>query len=253
MRVVFSIWGNPIATNYLIWLLPLTLFFVAEYPERSAVLKLLGLASVLVSLVAIYLSGNRVAWILTAPVLLACAASRTRKGWFWLTLLALPFAFMFLPATFHDHLIYATVIQPDRSVIIRQNLLRRAWGLILHNPLGNGWGAGFLVHNDFLQIATDVGVPALLVFAWLLVQALRDLRHASVRLAGTHLAGFARALLISMLALVGSMQMHPILEIPTLAVSVWFFYALALRVPQLQGAVPAPALVGTPRVGQKIA
>jgi len=252
VRVVYSIWGNTMASNYLIWLLPLTLFFIVQYPERSSGLRLLGLASVFISLVAVYLSGNRAAWILVVLIIFVYPSLQKQKGWFWLTILTLPAAFKFLPDTIYNHLIYAVLIQPDSAVTTRQRLWQRAWELTLHNPLGNGWGAGFLVHNDFLQIATDVGVPALVLFAWLLLQAFRNLRHVSVKLAGTHLAGFAGALFVSILACLGSMQMHPILEVPPLAVSVWFFYALALRLPQLQEVTPAPTLIGTPRVGQKM-
>ena len=186
-RAVFSIWGNTVASNYLIWLLPFMLFFVAQYPERSLGLRLLGLVSVFICFPAVYISGNRSAWLITVLTLLAYTASQTRKGGFWLALLALLLAFKFLP-DIQDHLIYATVIRPDTGTLRREDLWRQTWELILHNPLGSGWGVGPLAHNAFLQIAADAGVPTMIVFAWLLVRALRDLRRVSVKLAGTHLA-----------------------------------------------------------------
>jgi len=230
VRVPFSIWGNPIAANFLIWMLPFTWYFVFEHPERRTALKLIGMISFIISFSSIYLSGNRSAWLLTVIVVFAYTALQRKKVSILAILIVAIFVFLNLPDTIIKHLYHETIVTPDSSIIIRQKLWSRAWNLLSQNPLGNGWGSGYLVHNDFMQIATDVGLPAMIIVLGIFWRVLRDIRHMSIYALDTNFAGFSRVLFITLLAMIGSMQVHPILEIPILAVPVWFIYSLAVRV-----------------------
>src|SRR5262249_31693775 len=53
----------------------------------------------------------------------------------------------------------------DTSGIKRWGRLADAITATLNQPLGNGWGAAGWVHNDFIQVAANLGVLAGLLFA----------------------------------------------------------------------------------------
>jgi len=74
----------------------------------------------------------------------------------------------------------------DSSLGERQAFYALGEQVVIHYPFGAGWGAGFYIdasglqtdhdpndwpwyHNDYLQLAVQVGIPGLLAFAWMFV------------------------------------------------------------------------------------
>src|SRR5688500_11887998 len=112
----------------------------------------------------------------------------------------------------------------------------------MHNPIfGVGIGADMLalneyrgtdtyrsVHNAYLQYAVDLGLPGLILFAWLHIMCFRNARRVERRAdaepALRHLAPLAAGIQISLVAFFVAAMFHPI------AYQFYFFTVAGLAV-----------------------
>ena len=128
-------------------------------------------------------------------------------------------------------------VDSEGSAHARWQTMKSAFGLMLEYPLfGVGIGQNVLalnevgaprwslVHNVYLQIAVDLGIPALLVYVLLFYRAFRSVREArrawSAR--GVDLYYLAQGLEISMLGFAVAAMFYPI------AYHFFFYYLLGL-------------------------
>jgi len=128
-------------------------------------------------------------------------------------------------------------VDSEGSAHARWQTMKSAFGLMLEYPLfGVGIGQNVLalnevgaprwslVHNVYLQIAVDLGIPALLVYVLLFYRAFRSVREArrawSTR--GVDLYYLAQGLEISMLGFAVAAMFYPI------AYHFFFYYLLGL-------------------------
>jgi O-antigen ligase len=135
----------------------------------------------------------------------------------------------FLPTGYTQRLSTIADINADQtgSATGRWRDTQAAVGLVVRNPIvGAGIGQDILamnetrgadwtaVHNAFLQYGVDLGVPGLLLFAWLYLSCVKSARLVARRTAGDRsrreLGNLAVGVLVSLLAFGVAALFHPI-------------------------------------------
>lgn len=190
-ELVYRIDGDMAATNqYATYLLTGALIFTAlvagsKLPKQSRIAMLIPL--VLVGM-ALLLTLSRGAWLGTAVALLCLMFMlRPRRGLSALAIAAfVVVALQFLhPQTASEF--FARAHQYDSGIRQRQLYENIGLAVVRQYPLGAGWGAWFTqtptgvqpvsgypwYHDDYLQLATEVGIPGLAVMLAILLSVLR--------------------------------------------------------------------------------
>ena len=188
-RALFSFWGAPMAV------LVVTLCFQAHWylwaRADEVQYKLFVLASALLQMYAIYISGTRNMWI--AVLSTTVFAVYLRYG-FRRSLLIVPLGVFLLTLApeegvqrmqsfyfLHEHDQYGRddTRWLDSSGAKRVERMNTALAMIASRPWGSGWAASGWVHSDVVSIAADLGILFGLVFVVLLLRTtLRTLAAA---------------------------------------------------------------------------
>jgi probable O-glycosylation ligase (exosortase A-associated) len=199
---------------------------------RSAAMKGLAAAAMLLSMVAVIVTFSRAGFLTLAATFLMClwvlirsrapgkAAALLISG-----LLLLPL----VPTGYADRLSTITDTAADRTGSAQGRLkdFKTAVGIVARNPVvGAGIGQDILamneergadwtrVHNAFLEYAVDLGVPGLLLFLWLFVACFRTARAVERQAARDpalrDLASMAMGVQISLVAFGVAACFHPI-------------------------------------------
>jgi len=174
-RLAFLFWGSHLAANLIAPVFPILLLLKVEKDsiiKNNYVLTFL----VIVNLFAIYLSGNRISWLIIT-ILLFATITQYRSS---LIPYMKPYA-LFITIAFVAY-IYSQPVEGryistfkaltgnidtryDSSSgerIVRANI---AINSIFEKPFGTGWGSQGWVHSDVLQIGASIGViPGLILF-----------------------------------------------------------------------------------------
>jgi O-antigen ligase len=174
----------------------------------------------------------------------------TTTGLFYLTrlrrgrhgvvlLLVLLVALAFTVDGFVDRLTSVTDIQHEGSARERWETLFHALSLVMNHPLlGVGVGQSIIalnetggvrwrnIHNLYLEIAADLGLPALIVYCLLFVHAVRSVVRArrALRARGSPISHVAEGLEISLLGFAIAAMFYPI------AYHLFVYYLLGLAV-----------------------
>jgi O-antigen ligase len=199
--------------------------------------------------------------VLAAAVALAAAgivATFSRAGFFYLSttvvlyltrlrrgrraivlLLILLIALAFTVDGFVDRIGSSTDVQHEGSARERWETLFSATSLIMHHPLlGAGIGQSIIalnetggvrwrnIHNVYLEIAADLGLPALIVYLLLFLRAVRSVMTArrALRARGSSLYHLAQGLEISLFGFAVAAMFYPI------AYHLFVYYLLGLAV-----------------------
>ena len=99
----------------------------------------------------------------------------------------------------------------------------------MESPYGSGWSSAGWVHSDFLQVAVNLGIAAGFIFLGgyfftmlrLGRRVLSDLRAKGAQ------GDLGLALMVSMIAVGGTLAMEGVSVLPQLVLPVWFVWALA--------------------------
>lgn len=195
---------------------------------------------------------------------LACtftlSVARLRRGRVWaLLLLAAAVPLVLGIDGFTDRMLTITDVHGEASARDRWEGMSKAVEAIAAHPLlGAGIGQGVLalnelggprwreVHNMYLQIALDLGLPALLVLVALVYRAIRSVHGAMTawRARGDELHHVAQGLETSLIGFAAAAMFYPI------AYHFFFYYLLGLAVAARRLARhAAPAAVPAPRRG----
>ena len=174
-RLAFLFWGSHLAANLIAPVFPILILLKVEKDsiiKNNYVLTFL----VIVNLFAIYLSGNRISWLIIT-ILLFATITQYRSS---LIPYMKPYA-LFITIAFVAY-IYSQPVEGryistfkaltgnidtryDSSSgerIVRANI---AINSIFEKPFGTGWGSQGWVHSDVLQIGASIGViPGLILF-----------------------------------------------------------------------------------------
>jgi O-antigen ligase len=225
-RANFTFFGGAIASIFLVtvWLVNLSLV----YSTQHRWVAFLWLAGAVMSGFAIYLSGNRAPWVgAFVGLCIFVLFDLRRRGVIVLAGLAL---LPLLPQQFYHHL--WAVVDPtryyDTSVLKRRQWFQSALDLTWHNPIiGRGWGSSGWVHSDLLQIAANLGVPALALFLLWYVDKIYKLVLVVRKSASSILSTYAAGILSGLIAVLICLSAESIILLPQLIVPIWFLLALA--------------------------
>ncbi|TAK34801.1 MAG: hypothetical protein EPO21_08510 [Chloroflexota bacterium] len=228
-RADFTFFGGAVSSVYLsVVLLPLISSAIAG---RQVGIRLLMLATTLVCGVGVYMSGTRGPWLAVPVALLAYALMNWKRAWLLIPVVGVivwlpPESYRNIAALYDPNTFY------DTSVLGRQEQLRAGLAMMQNSPFwGNGWGAAGWVHNDLVQIGANLGVPALLLFAWWYIGRMWRLAKVtrgpnSERLGMREYAvGLAAGLCAALINLTG----EAIVVLPHIIIPLWFLLALADR------------------------
>ncbi len=164
-------------------------------------------------LVGIYLTYTRGAWLALAIGVLVIAAAGGRRVLAATTVLGLVAYVLFFP------LVQNRLTFSDHSIATRVSLTETATTALRANPLlGGGWGSNYYLygnvlvplfdqndlpfwHDDYLIVATQVGLPGLAVFLSIWVTLLWNLLRAHRRAPPGPLRAYLLALLAALAAI----------------------------------------------------
>ena len=229
LRASFSFWGTPAATFICALALPLAIVLWEWYPARRLRLLLLGMLGL--QLLAIYIGGYRSIWYIAAVELALFFILRYGLLPGALALLPLLAGVQFLPQITQQRalstLLFFQGQSTESSLVKRYDRASNALELALRQPWGVGWAGSGWPHNDFLQVAANLGLLAGLVFFGGYLAALVRLGRRVWRMPhqGEAFAlGFA--LLLAFIAAGGLLAMEGVQVLPQLALPVWLVWVL---------------------------
>jgi len=174
-RLAFLFWGSHLAANLIPPIFPILLLLKAEKDSITNNKYLLTML-VLTNLIAIYLSGNRISWLILTLLLFATIIQYRGS--------LIPYMksyILFVTMGFVVY-IYSQPVEGryistfkaltgnidaryDSSGIARMDRAKIAIESIIKHPLGTGWSSQGWVHSDILQIAATIGIiPGFLLF-----------------------------------------------------------------------------------------
>jgi putative inorganic carbon (hco3(-)) transporter len=237
--------------------------------------RLVAIAALLLAVLAIVLTFSRAGFVTLAAsfVMFLLVLARRKAPGAAAALLALAICIPpLLPAGYVDRLSTITNIEADRtgSAQGRWRDIQEAAEVVAKNPVvGAGIGNDILamnaqrgddwtqVHNVYLQYGVDLGIPGLLLFAWLHLLCYRTARAVEKRSAkqGTNrdLTLLAAGIQVSLVAFLVAAMFHPI------AYQFYFFSIAGLAVALRNiwhseagvgtGSVTGRATASTPAVG----
>ena len=167
-RLAFLFWGSHLAANLIPPIFPILLLLKSEKDsivENNFFLTLL----VFVNLFAIYLSGNRISWLILTLFIIITLFFYNNKFIPYLKTYSLILIVAFITYIYSQPVQgrYISTFkaltgnidtQYDSSGGARMNRALIALNSIKRNPMGTGWGSQGWVHSDILQIGASVGV-----------------------------------------------------------------------------------------------
>jgi hypothetical protein len=170
-RASFGFWGSPAAVFILVLSLPLMFILLKWW--RKPYQKYLIYFGVFLHLVGVYIGGYRSVWFFMGLEIVLWLI--IRRGVLVGLYLLLPLILLvrFVPESAQERLtsLYAVfeghVV--DSSAQVRLDRINFALDAIRKHPLGGGWAFSGWVHNDLLQVAANLGLPAvgILLFGWI--------------------------------------------------------------------------------------
>jgi putative inorganic carbon (HCO3(-)) transporter len=211
-------------------ILPLAVALLLIHRGRVARLLLVGV--VLVGVVAVIVTFSRAGFLTLATIIaLYCwrLSTRSKRGWAVGVLVLSLAAAPLLPSSYLDRLGTITSIEsdPTGSAQARWSDMIAAASFVLEHPIaGAGVGMNVLalneergpawkmVHNVYLQLAVDLGLPGLILFLLLLVWSIRNVglvrRLAAGAPGARDLFHLAEGLQISLVAFAVAALFHPV-------------------------------------------
>jgi len=167
-RAAFSFWGSPDAVYMCLLALPFGLCIWQWW--RASWARAINAAGMLCLIYAAYLSGHRNAWLVIGVQV--CLILLLKKKYYVFGVVALMFVLWYerLPDQARTRiysgaqLIAGKPLDDDSSGQGRWNRTTASWNHVFERPLGGGWAAAGWVHNDFLQIAENLGLAVGLFF-----------------------------------------------------------------------------------------
>jgi len=173
-RSAFLFWGSHLAANLIAPIFPILLLLKTEKDPITTNHSFLTIL-VLINLFAIYLSGNRISWLILTILLIATIFQYRRS--------LLPFmkSYIIMISIAFVAYIYSQPVEGryisifkaiggqidtryDSSSAKRLERAKVALKSIFKTPLGTGWGSQGWVHSDILQIGSTVGIIPGVIF-----------------------------------------------------------------------------------------
>lgn len=230
-RARFSFWGSPDAVYVCVLALPVaaSAWEWWSIPWQRAVNVLI----VAMLLCGVYISGHRNAWLMVALQFFIFAIVKKRHL-FGIGVLVVFFSLYQLAPNAAKARLYSGAelltgqpVSTDSSGKKRWDRVSTSLNNTLTHPLGNGWTAAGWVHNDFLQVAENLGILAGALFLGAYVFTLRRLWR-SVRTASfpPEQRMLNVTLLLSFVCAGIILATDANLELPQLILPIWFVWVI---------------------------
>ncbi len=229
-RATFSFWGTPAASFMLVLTAPIaTVMWRWWSRSYQRILTILALA---VQVFGIYIGGYRSMWMVVGIELGVFAMLRRKPLLAAISLLLPLVSSWLLPSQAQERVLSVMFLfggnpqDTDSSGIKRLGRISEAINEALDKPLGQGWAAAGWVHNDFLQVAANLGIVAGLLFAGAVLFTVLRLwrRVTATSFSDDHHLGLA--LLLSFIAGGAVLGMEGVEVLPQLVLPVWFVWVL---------------------------
>ena len=174
-RLAFLFWGSHLAANLIPPVFPILLLLKAEkdsIAQNNYILTFL----IITNLIAIYLSGNRISWLILTILLLGTIFQYRSSLIPFMKTYAILVTMIFVAYIYSQPVEgrYISTFKAltgnidtryDSSGGVRMIRAYIAIESIVEKPLGTGWGSQGWVHSDVLQIGASMGViPGLILF-----------------------------------------------------------------------------------------
>jgi hypothetical protein len=229
-RATFSFWGHPAATFTLVLTAPLaTVVWRWWSMSWQRVLTIIALA---LQVFAVYIGGFRSMWLVFGIELVMFAILRRKPLLATVCLLFPLLGSWLVPAQAQERafslisLLAGNPEHTDTSGIKRWGRITDAITMALDQPLGNGWAASGWVHNDFIQVAANLGVLAGLLFAGAFLFTFSRLwRRVSMPLVSEK-QDLGLGLLLSFAGAGAILETQGVEVLPQLILPVWFVWVL---------------------------
>ena len=186
-RLAFLFWGSHLAANLIP---PVFLILLLLKAEKDPIVKNNYVLTflVIINLVAIYLSGNRISWLILTIFLIATIFQYSGSIISYVKSYAILVTLIFVAYIYSQPVEgrYISTFKAltgqidtrfDSSGSARMARAKIAIDSIIEKPLGTGWGSQGWVHSDMLQVAATIGViPAVILLIGLLFLLVRIYR-----------------------------------------------------------------------------
>jgi len=167
-RLAFLFWGSHLAANLVAPVFPILLLLKVEknsIVKNNYILTFL----VIINLIAIYLSGNRISWLILTILLIATVFQYRGSLLPYMKSYAVLVTLTFVAYVYSQPVEgrYISTFKAltgeidtryDSSGGARMIRAQIAIDSIVEKPLGAGWGSQGWVHSDVLQIAASIGI-----------------------------------------------------------------------------------------------
>ena len=231
-HAAFSFWGSPDAVYLCVFALPISILLWRWWSVSWKRALTLSISSVMLG--AIYVSGHRNAWIMTA-LQFGLFALLKKKYLVAVGVLVLFFsAYQVLPNTARlriyssAELIAGRPLDYDSSGQKRWDRVLTSVNHTLEEPLGRGWAAAGWVHNDFLQVAENLGLVVGLLFLGVYLFQLQRLWHwVSVLQKSEEQRTLGTVLLLCFISTGIILATEATLQLPQLLLPIWFVWVIA--------------------------
>jgi len=229
-RATFSFYGHPAATFTLVLTAPLATVVWRWWSKSWQ--RALTILAVVVQVIAVYIGGFRSMWM-TLAIQLVVFVLLCRKPLLAAFCLLLPLlGSWLLPAQAQERasslitLLAGNPQNTDSSGIKRWARISAALTDSLDHPFGHGWSEAGWVHNDFIQVAANLGILAGLIFLGaFLITFLRLLRRVWT-LSPSDEQHLGVALLLSFIAAGSILETQGVEVLTQLVLPVWFVWVL---------------------------
>jgi hypothetical protein len=231
-HAAFSFWGAPDAVYLCVLALPIGIVlwrWGTVFWKRGLILVISSLM-----LSAVYVSGHRNAWIIITLQFGLFALLKKKYLVGVVILLLFISAYQLFPNTARvrlysgAELIAGRPLDYDSSGQKRWDRVSTSLKNILDQPLGRGWAAAGWVHNDFLQVAENLGlVVGLLFFGFYLFQLRRLWYWVSAFREWEEQRTLGIVLLLSFISAGIILATDATLQLPQLLLPVWFVWVIS--------------------------
>ena len=173
-RVAFLFWGSHLAANLIPPIFPIIIYLRSEKTEVIQN-KLILTSVIFINLYAIYLSGNRISWLIITIYLLLILFIYNDKIMPYVKTYSLIITISFVVYIYSQPVegrYISTFLaltgkidkRYDSSSAERLYRAEVALNSIKNKPMGTGWGSQGWVHSDILQIGASLGVITAFIF-----------------------------------------------------------------------------------------
>lgn len=227
-RATFSFYGAPVATFMLVMTAPLAVSLWRSRPHPY--LKPGILVAVFFQLAGIYVGGHRSMWLILMVQAAVWVLLYYGPAMSLLSLVPSFLVYTYVPETATERfLTLVSALQGnvvDSSAENRWNMAAGAWNTALEFPWGLGWGGAGWPHNDYLQVAVNMGMVA---GAWFLVTSVVTL-YRLWRMQGFRTKKdpdpLALALLLAFIGALGILASQGVQRLAQLVMPVWVVWVL---------------------------